>query len=192
MIFISKIFLQSVFLLLLILSSFNVVAQDNKRAVVKLGIVDLAEVTRKSFMSKDIARQIDKKRKMIRAEIKKEEGKIREISENLEKQRDVLSKDKFNEKMQSLRKQTIELQRKVQQRNQEFIKIRAFGTRVFEKERVKALTDVAKKHNFTLILRQREVLVRADFLNITELVIAALNKRKKSYKIPDNLSKVKN
>ena len=192
MIFISKIFLKSVFLLLLILSPFNVVAQDNKRAVVKLGIVDLAEVTRKSFMSKDIARQIDKKRKMFRAEIKKEEEKIREISETLEKQRDVLSKDKFNEKMQSLRKRTIELQRKVQQRNQEFIKIRAFGTRVFEKERIKALMDVAKKHKFTLILRQREVLVRADFLNITELVIAALNKRKKSYRIPDNLSKVKN
>ena len=192
MIFISKIFLKSVFLLLVILGSFNVVAQDNKRAVVKLGIVDLAEVTRKSFMSKDIARQIDKKRKMFRAEIKKEEGKIREMSENLEKQREVLSKDKFNEKMQSLRKRTIELQRKVQQRNQEFIKIRAFGTRVFEKERIKALMDVAKKHQFTLILRQREVLVRANFLNITELVIAALNKRKKSYRIPDNLSKVKN
>ena len=192
MIFISKIFLKSIFLLLVILGSFSVVAQDNKKAVVKLGIVDLAEVTRKSFMSKDIARQIDKKRKMFRAEIKKEEGKIREISENLEKQRDVLSKDKFNEKMQSLRKRTIELQRKVQQRNQEFIKIRAFGTRVFEKERVKAIMDVATKHNFTLILRQREVLVRADFLNITELVIAALNKRKKSFRIPDNLSKVKN
>ena len=192
MIFISKIFLKSVFLLLVFLGSFNVVAQDNKSAVVKLGIVDLAEVTRKSFMSKDIARQIDKKRKIFRAEIKKEEGKIREMSDNLEKQREVLSKDKFNEKMQSLRKRTIELQRKVQQRNQEFIKIRAFGTRVFEKERVKALMDVAKKHKFTLILRQREVLVRADFLNITELVIAALNKRKKSYRIPDNLSKVKN
>ena len=190
--FFSKIFLKSVFLLLVILGSFNVVAQDNKRAVVKLGIVDLAEVTRKSFMSKDIARQIDKKRKIFRAEIKKEEGKIREMSDNLEKQREVLSKDKFNEKMQSLRKRTIELQRKVQQRNQEFIKIRAFGTRVFEKERIKALMDVAKKHKFTLILRQREVLVRADFLNITELVIAALNKRKKSYRIPDNLSKVKN
>ncbi|MAM78417.1 MAG: hypothetical protein CL562_05905, partial [Alphaproteobacteria bacterium] len=79
MIFISKIFLKSVFLLLVILGSFNVVAQDNKRAVVKLGIVDLAEVTRKSFMSKDIARQIDKKRKTFRAEIKKEEGKIREM-----------------------------------------------------------------------------------------------------------------
>tara|TARA_B100000131_G_scaffold302265_1_gene325225 strand:- start:1165 stop:1743 length:579 start_codon:yes stop_codon:yes gene_type:complete len=190
--FFSKIFLKSVFLLLVILGSFNVVAQDNKRAVVKLGIVDLAEVTRKSFMSKDIARQIDKKRKIFRAEIKKEEGKIREMSDNLEKQREVLSQDKFNEKMQSLRKRTIELQRKVQQRNQEFIKIRAFGTRVFEKERIKALMDVAKKHKFTLILRQREVLVRADFLNITELVIAALNKRKKSYRIPDNLSKVKN
>ena len=192
MIFISQIFLKSVFLLLVILGSFNVVAQDNKRAVVKLGIVDLAEVTRKSLMSKDIARQIDKKRKMFRAEIKKEEGKIRQISEALEKQRDILSKNKFTEEMQSLRRQTIELQRKVQQRNQEFIKIRAFGTRVFEKERAKALVDVTKKHKFTLVLRQREVLVRADFLNIIELVIAALNKRKKSYKIPDNLSKAKN
>ena len=192
MVFIIKIFLKSVFLLLCIVGSFNVVAQDNKSAVVKLGIVDLAEVTRKSLMSKDIARQIDKKRKMFRAEIKKEEGKIRQISETLEKQRDILSKNKFTEEMQSLRRQTIELQRKVQQRNQEFIKIRAFGTRVFEKERAKALVDVAKKHSFTLVLRQREVLVRADFLNITELVIAALNKRKKSYRIPDNLSKVKN
>ena len=192
MVFIIKIFLKSVFLLLCIVSSFNVVAQDDKRAVVKLGIVDLAEVTRKSLMSKDIARQIDKKRKMFRAEIKKEEGKIRQISETLEKQRDILSKNKFTEEMQSLRRQTIELQRKVQQRNQEFIKIRAFGTRVFEKERAKALVDVTKKHKFTLVLRQREVLVRADFLNITELVIAALNKRKKSYKIPDNLSKAKN
>ena len=192
MVFIIKIFLKSVFLLLCIVGSFNVVAQDNKSAVVKLGIVDLAEVTRKSLMSKDIARQIDKKRKMFRAEIKKEEGKIRQISETLEKQRDILSKNKFTEEMQSLRRQTIELQRKVQQRNQEFIKIRAFGTRVFEKERAKALVDVTKKHKFTLVLRQREVLVRADFLNITELVIAALNKRKKSYKIPDNLSKAKN
>ena len=192
MMFISKSFLKCVFLLLIVLSPFNVVAQDNKRAVVKLGIVDLAEVTRKSLMSKDIARQIDKKRKMFRAEIKEEEGKIRKISESLEKQRDILSKDKFNEEMQSLRKRTIELQRKVQQRNQEFIKIRAFGTRVFEKARANALVDVTKKHEFTLILRQREVLVRANFLNITELVIAALNKRKKSYKIPDNLSKVKN
>ncbi len=192
MVFIIKIFLKSIFLLLCIVGSFNVVAQDDKRAVVKLGIVDLAEVTRKSLMSKDIARQIDKKRKMFRAEIKKEEGKIRQISETLEKQRDILSKNKFTEEMQSLRRQTIELQRKVQQRNQEFIKIRAFGTRVFEKERAKALVDVTKKHKFTLVLRQREVLVRADFLNITELVIAALNKRKKSYKIPDNLSKAKN
>ena len=192
MVFIIKIFLKSVFLLLCIVGSFNVVAQDNKSAVVKLGIVDLAEVTRKSLMSKDIARQIDKKRKMFRAEIKKEEGKIRQISETLEKQRDILSKNKFTEEMQSLRRQTIELQRKVQQRNQEFIKIRAFGTRVFEKERAKALVDVTKKHKFTLILRQREVLVRADFLNITELVVAALNKRKKSFRIPDDLSKVKN
>ena len=49
--------------------------------------------------------------------------------------------------------------------------------------------DVTKKHKFTLVIRQREVVVRADFLDITGLVLETLNKRKSKFNIPDDLTK---
>ena len=83
----------------------------------------------------------------------------------------------------------MKLLRKVQQRNQQFIRLRAFATREYEKERGKAVLAGAKQHNFTLVIRRREVVVRADFLDITKLVLETLNKRKKKFKIPDDISK---
>ena len=163
-------------------------AQDQSRTI-KLGVVNLNEITRKSLMSKDIARQIDLKRRAFRDEIKKEEEDLRITNDELQKQRVVLAPEALQQKFQALRQRSTALQRKVQQRNQEFIGLRALATREFEKERAKALLDVSKKHRFTLILRQREVLVRADFLDVTELVLNALNSRKTKFKIPNDLSK---
>ena len=163
-------------------------AQEQPRTI-KLGVVNLNEITRKSLMSKDIARQIDLKRRTFRDEIKKEEEKLRVLNDELQKQRVVLAPEALQQKFEVLRQRSAALQRKVQQRNQEFIGLRTLATREFEKERAKALLDTAKKHRFTLILRQREVLVRADFLDVTELVLNALNKRKTKFKIPNDLSK---
>ena len=66
--------------------------------------------------------------------------------------------------------------------------MRSFATREFDKERAKAIMEVTKKHQFTLVIRQREVVVRADFLDITGLVLETLNKRKTKFNIPDDLA----
>ena len=160
---------------------------QEKSVQIKLGVVNLNQITRNSLMSKDIARQIDAKRKAFRNEIKKEEEKLRASNAELKKQRVILAPEPFQEKLREFQQLSAALQQKVQQRNQEFIRIRAFATREFEKERAKTLMDVAEKGRFTLVLRQREVLIRADFLDITKLVIEALNKRKTNFRIPDIL-----
>ena len=167
----------------------NTAAQE-KREQIKLAVVNLNHITRNSLMSKDIARQIDAKRKAFREEIKNEEEELRASNANLQKQRVILAPEPFQQKLQKFRQRSAALQRKVQQRNQEFIRLRTFATREFEKERAKALMEVAQKGRYTLILRHREVLIRADFLDITELVLVALNKRKTSFKIPDDLPKL--
>ena len=159
---------------------------------IKLGVVNLDDVTRLSLMSKDIARQIDARRKKFRDEIKKEEENLRKSADELQKQRVILAPEAFRREERGFRQKTAALQRKVQQRNQEFIRLRAFATRKYEEERAKALLAVAKKNNFTLVLRRREVLVSADFLDITKLVLEALNARKKSFKLPDDISKIEN
>ena len=155
----------------------------------KLGVIDLNEITRKSLMSKDIARQIDLKRRTFRDEIKNEEEKLRLDNDELQKQRVLLSPEALQVKFRALQQRQTALQRKVQQRNQEFIRLRSFATREFEKERAKAVMDVTKKHKFTLVIRRREVVVRADFLDITGLVLETLNKRKSKFNIPDDLAK---
>ena len=140
-------------------------------------------------MSKDIARQIDSKRRSFRDEIKNEEEKLRSDNDELQKQRVLLSPEALQNKYRALQQRQTALQRKVQQRNQEFIRLRSFATREFEKERVKAVMDVTKKHKFTLVIRRREVVVRADFLDITGLVLETLNKRKSKFNILDDLVK---
>ena len=167
----------------------GVASGENQDRSIKLGIVDLNEVTRRSLMSKDIARQIDKKRRAFRDEIKAEEESIRLASDELQKQRVFMEPQALQEKFRVLSQRQTALQRKVQQRNQQFIRLRAFATREYEKERGKAVLAVAKQHNFTLVIRRREVVVRADFLDITGLVLKTLNNTKKKFKIPDDVSK---
>ena len=167
----------------------SVAIGETQSRTIKLGVVDLNEITRKSLMSKDIARQIDSKRRGFQNEIRNEEEKLRLDNDELQKQRVLLSPEALQEKYRALQQRQTALQRKVQQRNQEFIRLRSFATREFEKERVKAVMDVTKKHKFTLVIRRREVVVRADFLDITGLVLETLNKRKTKFKIPDDLAK---
>ena len=167
----------------------SVAIGETQSRTIKLGVVDLNEITRKSLMSKDIARQIDSKRRAFRDEIKNEEENLRSDNDELQKQRVLLSPQALQEKFRALQQRQTALQRKVQQRNQEFIRLRSFATREFEKERAKAVMDVTKKHQFTLVIRRREVVVRADFLDITGLVLETLNKRITKFNIPDDLAK---
>ena len=167
-------------------------SSQDKPVSIKLGVVNLDDVTRLSLMSKDIARQIDARRKKFRDEIKKEEESLRKSADNLQKQRVILAPEAFRKEERKFRQKTAALQRKVQQRNQEFIRLKAFATRKYEQERAQALLAVAKKNNFTLVLRRREVLVSADFLDITKLVLDTLNARKQSFKLPDDISKIEN
>ena len=182
-----------VFVTIIVLAMPPVAASaQNEPVSIKLGVVNLDDVARLSLMSKDIARQIDARRKKFRDEIKKEENSLRKSADDLQKQRVILAPEAFRREERRFRQKTATLQRKVQQRNQEFIRLRAFATRKFEQERAQAVLAVSKKNNFTLVLRRREVLVSADFLDITKLVLETLNSRKKSFKLPDDISKIEN
>ena len=184
-------FIAVVSIIILAMPSVAASSQD-KPVSIKLGVVNLDDVTRLSLMSKDIARQIDARRKKFRDEIKKEEESLRKSADNLQKQRVILAPEAFRKEERKFRQKTAALQRKVQQRNQEFIRLKAFATRKYEQERAQALLAVAKKNNFTLVLRRREVLVSADFLDITKMVLETLNARKKSFKLPDDINKIEN
>ncbi|MAF47955.1 MAG: OmpH family outer membrane protein [Rhodospirillales bacterium] len=179
-----------VFSIYLITNLFVAAAYSQENVIqFKLGVVDIVRLTQSSLLSKDIARQKDGRRKEFRTEIKSEESELRKLKEELQKQRVILSPAAFEQEVKNFRQREIGLQKKVQQRNQEFNRLRVFTNRVFIQELNRALADVTKKHNFTLILRKSGVLVHADVFDITSLVLAQINKNAPNFKIPDVLPK---
>ena len=154
----------------------------------KLGILNFQKIARTSLMTKDIARQKNAKRREFREEIRKEEQALRAVNDELQKQRVILTPEAYEEKVRKFQQTSVALQKKVQQRNQEFNRITAYTDRVFQVALQKALSEVAKKNNYILVLRRHpNVLVRADFLDITPSVLKALNKKMPSYNIPTDI-----
>ena len=160
-------------------------AQTQQARIIKMGILDIKRVTKKSLMAKDIARQIDAKRRKFRGEIKKEEEALRKANDKLKKQRVILSPETFAEEVRKFRIKTTSLQKKVQLRNQEFIQLRTNANGALRTAIQKALTQITKRYNYNLVLRYTPqlILVRPDYLDISDIVLEQLDKNIKKYQI---------
>ena len=160
-------------------------AQTQQTRVIKMGILDIKRVTKKSLMAKDIARQIDANRRKFRHEIKKEEEALRKANDKLKKQQVILSPETFAEEVRKFRIKTTSLQKKVQLRNQEFIQLRTNANGALQTAIQKALTQITKRYNYNLVLRYTPqlILVRPDYLDISDIVLEQLDKNIKKYQI---------
>jgi outer membrane protein len=156
---------------------FSVLAQDNKR-VLKIGIVDIEFVTRQSLMAKNIASQIDIKRREFMDEIKEAETSLRGADEELQKKRVLLSPEAFNDEARKFRVKTTNLRKKVQDRNKELSQLRSVANRAMEKAIAKALSKITKANEYNLVFRYspQVILVSPNFLNISKPVLTQLNK----------------
>ena len=151
-----------------------------------MGMVDISWVTRGSLLAKDIARQIDKKRRKFMGEIKREEMALRKLDEELQKNRVILSPDAFAEENGKFRSKRANLNKIVQARNQELLQFRRTTEIEWNAAMQKAMAGVVKQHGFNLVFRYSPelILVRPDSLDISNLVLDQLNKNKSKYSVP--------
>ena len=156
--------------------------------MVRFGIVDVELIERDALMNKDIGGQINELRRKLSEEIKSEESDLRKASAELQRQKVLLSQDAFDQEARKFRQRELEFQKKIQDRNNDFNRVRIFARNAFAKELNHALTDITKEYKFTLILRRSQVLVSADFLDITTLVLDRLNKNMPKFTIPKDVT----
>ena len=172
---------------------FNIVPaySADKLVPLKIGIVDVAVVTRGSLLAKNIARQIDAKRRKFMNEIKLEEKALRKLDEELQKKRVILSPEAVNQEQRKFRTKRAALNKMVQARNQDLLKFRR-GTDIFWNTSMqKAVSDVVKKHGYNLVFRYTPelILVRPDSIEISNLVLDQLNKNITKYTVTSSPKK---
>jgi Skp family chaperone for outer membrane proteins len=176
----------------LLLPTINSSYAEEKMRNIKMGILDVELVIRQSLMAKDIARLIDTKRKKFMKEIKKEELALRKFDEELQRKRVVVSPETFAEDARIFRSKTSKLRTKVQIRNRELSQFRLIANKKLQGEINRALTQVTKRNKFNLVFRYspQVVLVRPEYLDISQPVLAQLNKNISKYTIPAAAAKI--
>ena len=155
--------------------------------VVKFGVVDVELIERESLMNKDIATQINTLRNKLSEEVKQEEAALRKANDELQRQKVLLAPDAFEAEVRKFRERELAFQKNMQARNDQFNNVRVNVRNAFANELNRALMDITKEQQFTLILRRSQVLTVADFLDITKFVLDRMNKNAPNYKIPADM-----
>ena len=155
--------------------------------MVRFGVVDVELIEREAAMNKDMNGQMNDLRKKLSEQVKQEEAALRKASEDLQRQKVLLAPEAFEQEVRKFRQKELEFQKKIQDRNNDFNRVRLYARNSFAQELNRALTEITKEHQFTLILRKSQVLVVADFLDITKVVLDQLNKNVPKFTIPKDV-----
>ena len=157
-------------------------AQDVPSA--RVGILDTQKVFRKSLVAGDIRTQVARQEKVYQSELAGEEQELRAASEELARQRAILSSDVFAQKQKQLNGRIAALQRGFASRKRELDRARITAVKEVERSLSVIISEIAKERNLNLILSRVTTVYADNALNITQEVVKRLDQRLPSVKVP--------
>jgi len=154
-----------------------------------IGVVDVQRVLRDSKASKSVRPEIDRMRKAFQAQVSKQEQQLRQVEQELNRQRAILAPEAFAQKRRAFSEQARKAQSDVQQRRRDLD--RAFNNTKNEilKNLVVVAQAVAEAKKLNILVEKRYVFLSAKTMDVTSDIIARLDKRLPKLKI--DLSNIK-
>jgi len=161
--------------------SFGLIFSAPAMAEGKMAVVDVQLLMGKSKAGNSIETQVNKQRDSFKAEFAKLEKELGDLQKGLEKIDQ--KSDDFAKKRGELEKRMMDANRLVQQRRQALDQAAARAVGELEVEIVKAVGEIAKKDGYGLVVRTQSVIVAETEMDITEKVLAALDKKVSTIKV---------
>ena len=143
----------------------------------EIGIVDVQKVLRDSKASKSIRPTIDKMRKEFQKQVSEQEQRLRQVEQELSRQRAILAPEAFAKKRRTFSEQARVAQKSVQKRRRELD--RAFNETKNEilKSLIVVAQEVATEKKLNILIEKRFVFISAKKLDVTDEIIKRLDKR---------------
>ena len=174
-----KILKLSIFAFSLLFSS-SAIAQN---VPLNVAVVDIDKVLVLATAPKGIREQVKQIRASYLQQIKGEETELRNANQALAQKQTLLSPEAFNAERRKFEQQVIEVQKKVQTRNTQLQKSQNDAQNKVKSALRDVVLEISSKKGYTLVLTRAQTVVVADPLDITNEVIALLNKKLPSVKI---------
>ena len=173
-------------LLLLILFSFFFVetkAQEKPTETTKersfksgVGVVDMKKILQDSTAYQALVDQFEEKRRKHRNKFTKIEDVIRDEESKLSKQKGVLSKEVYAQKIKDLNKKINELKSKQTGEAQKFEREFEKSTNKIQGALIDVLSMIANKNKLDIVMAKNQLLLVGRDIDLTEDAIKELNK----------------
>ncbi len=150
-------------------------AQEIKPTVI--GIVEIQAIMREASAAKSIQEQIEARRTQYQGEISAEETRLRELEQELARQRSVLSPEAYAKRRREFEVDVAAVQRIVADRRRELDQAYAGGVRVLQVEISKIIGEIAAERGITLVLPQAQTLYVDKELRISREVLKRLDEQ---------------
>lgn len=141
-----------------------------------IGVVDMKKILAQSSAYQLLVDQFEEKRRKHRNNFTKLEDVIRDDESNLLKQKTVLSKEVYAQKVKELNKKINELKSKQKADVQKFEKEFEKSTFKIQGALVDVLSMIANKNNLDLVLAKNQVILVGKEVDMTDAAIKELNK----------------
>lgn len=141
-----------------------------------IAVLNIQDIMRESEAGKSIKAQLEQKQKSFQSELSSKEEQLQKENQELGKQRSVLAKDAFEQKMREFNTKASEAQRDVQSKKS--MLDRGFNQAVGEIQKTvnTILEEMAKEKGFALVIPTQQILYNDAKLDITKEVLDRLNK----------------
>lgn len=155
-------------------------AQDRPPSI---GIVDVQKILRDSQASRSLQPQIEKLRKNYQSSLRKREAELRKASQELQRQRAILSPQAFAKRRNAYEETARTAQVDFQRRKRQLDDVYGAAMRTIQKSMVVAAAKVAEERNFDIVLPKSLVLLADQKLDITGEVLRRIDKDLPSIKL---------
>jgi Skp family chaperone for outer membrane proteins len=150
-------------------------AQQAPAAVVV--VVDMTQIMREAKAAKDIQAQIERAMNAYSGEVAQQESGLKDLRDELERQRTVLAPEVFNAKSQEYQQRYAALDRDVQTKRQEMQQNYSEAMTKVETAALQIVADVAKERKANMVVAKAALLYMDDVFDVTPEVTRRLDEK---------------
>lgn len=148
-------------------------------------VVDHQRIMRESRAARSIQQQLEVRRKLYLDQLAKEEQRLNEVGKDLARQRGVLAAEAFAAKRKEYEEAVQALQRASNERRRQLDEALAAANAQVRQALKEIVDELALARGFNLVLPASGLLLFSPTIDITEEVLARLDRKLPSVKVPD-------
>lgn len=140
-------------------------------------VADVITILRDAAAVQSVRTQIEKQRSVYQAELQKQETELRNLDQELVRQRAILSPEAFAQRRKDLERRVADAQQTVQERRRALDQ--AFNTAMqkVNDAMVEVVYEIVAERNYQVVLTKNQVVMVQTALDITPEVMRRLNRK---------------